>query len=167
MDVSFYLANYLQLRFESASKHIELYIVDGLKKNIAEVMIKDDGVKMDTSDDSKSESIYDSLSNISEQFNGQIKQLFHKGETTLTMEWPLDNGEKPELGNFYSLFAMLMISNPETHIIFSYISKKGEYVLDSNKITTNFSKEELFQKETLNYLNEILKSHLDDVRHFL
>ena len=90
-------------------------------------------------------------------------QYYHKGFNILNMELKLDNGLIPVLGDFHSLLAMLIIDHPQTNFVFSYMSPRGEYVLNSDAIHQNFSKEELQTKELLTYINELLEGHFIDI----
>lgn len=160
MDISFFLAQYLQFRYLSSSK-LELYIVDQVHTGKFEIIIRDDANKIEGKEIEHAGEIISSLKLKAKQ---KCHQYFHKGYNHLQIEIIITNELKPQLGNFYSLLNVLVLENPNTDFIFSYISPKGEYILDSKAIHQNFSPEELQSKELLEYVNELLKDHFDAIR---
>lgn len=161
MDISFFLAQYLQFRLKSA-KDLELYLVDQVNRGSYDVIIKDSGDKIEKDTLEESENIIKVL-NLSEPHKNH--QYYHKGYNILNMELKLGSGLIPSLGDFYSLLAMLILDHPQCHIVFSYMSPRGEYILNSDAIHQNFSKEELQSKELLVYINELLKGHFEDIQY--
>jgi len=159
MDISFFLAQYLQFRLKTAQQ-IELYLVDQVNKDSYDIIIKDTGDKIEGETLEESENIIKVL-NLKEPHKNH--QYYHKGFNNLNMELKLDKGLIPTLGDFHSLLAMLILDHPQTNFVFSYMSPRGEYVLNSDAIHQNFSKEELQSKELLSYINELLKGHFDDI----
>lgn len=161
MDISFFLAQYLQFRYPLSSK-LELYIVDQVHAGDFEVIIRDNGEKIVEEEIDKADIIIGSL-NL--DASHKRHQYFHKGYNHLQIELPISDKLTPQLGDFHSLVSILILENPKTNFVFSYISPKGEYVLDSTVIHENFSKEELQSKELLQYVNELLKDHLEAIRY--
>ena len=159
MDISFFLAQYLQFRLKSA-KHLELYLVDQVNSASYDIIIKDDGDKIEEEKLEESENIIQILDLQAPHKN---HQYFHKGFNNLNMELKLDSGLIPNLGDFHSLLAMIILNHPQCNIVFSYMSPRGEYVLNSDAIHQNFSKEELQSKELLTYVNELLQGHFVDI----
>lgn len=160
MDISFFLAQYLQFRYQSSSK-LELYIVDQVHSGDFEIIIRDDGDKIEKDEVSKADQIISTLNLDPHQ---KCHQYFHKGYNHLQIEIKISDALIPQLGNFHSLISVLVLENPKTDFIFSYISPKGEYILDSSAIHNNFSPEELQSKELLQYVNELLEDHFNAIR---
>lgn len=161
MDISFFLAKYLHFRFKF-SKNIELYIVDQAHDLSFDVIIRDDGKAIADDDLVESSSI---ISMLNLQAPHVYHQYFHKGMNQLQIEFKISQIFKPELANFHSLLGMIILEYPDQTLHFSYMSPKGEYLLDSNTIHQNFSKDELQSKELLQYLNELLSEHFEAVRY--
>ncbi|NPD45279.1 MULTISPECIES: hypothetical protein [unclassified Lentimicrobium] len=159
MNISLFLAQYLQFRLKSA-KELELYLVDQVNSASYDIIIKDSGDKIEDKTLEESEKIIKVL-NLQNPHKNHI--YYHKGYNNLNMELKLDSGLIPDLGNFHSLLAMIILDHPHCNIVFSYMSPRGEYVLNSDAIHQNFSKEELQSKELLTYINELLKGHFDDI----
>ena len=159
MDISLFLAQYLQFRLKSA-KELELYLVDQVNSGSYDIIIKDSGDKIEEETLEESDSILRVL-NLQEPHKNH--QYYHKGFNNLNMELKLDSGLIPSLGNFHSLLAMLILDHPQANIVFSYMSPRGEYILNSDAIHQNFSKEELQSKELLSYINDLLKGHFVDI----
>jgi len=165
MNISLYLINYLQSRVDAGARVIELYIADSIKKKVIEIIIKDDAAKIEEHDDGSE--AYLGLTKLSEKLKASIKHLYHRKNTTVHLEWRLYKDSSHSLNDFHSLIGLLALNSPKTRLVFSYISKKGEYVFDSQKVLAEFSPEELLQKEILIYMNELLEEHLNDVRDSL
>lgn len=159
MDISFFLAQYLQFRLKTA-KQIELYLVDQVNSGSYDIIIKDTGDKIEKETIEESENIIGVL-NLKDAHKNH--QYYHKGFNILNMELKLGKGLIPVLGDFHTLLAMAIIDHPQANFVFSYMSPHGEYVLNSDAIHQNFSKEELKSKELLTYINELLKGHFDDI----
>jgi len=158
MDISFFLVTYLQSRIDASCKSIELYIADQLNDKAIEIIFKDDGSKLVSNN-----MAYLRLSDLEKQFHGQLSHLYHKGQTIVNLEFNQHSQRTIKLGNFHSLLGITMINNPKTPILFTIISKKGEYILNSNSIISSFTSEELKKKEVLEYMNELLFSHISEV----
>jgi len=163
MDISFYLANYIQYRISSGAKNVDFYIADCMQAKHAEIILKDDGVKLD--DDSRSE--LSQLSDFCTEMQGQHQLLFHRGENTLNLEWPIKKALAVQLTQLHSLLGLMMIEHSDVHMIFTYLSRRGDYMLDSSKFHELFDGDELMDKYLLVYMNEILEGHLKDVRDCL
>lgn len=161
MDISFFLAQYLQFRYPGSSK-LELYVIDQVNAEKFEIIVRDDGKPLSEEEIGKADQIIASLSLNSSQ---KRHQYFHKGYNHLQIELTIGKKLIPELGNFHSLLSLLVLENPNTQFVFSYLSPKGEYVLDSTVIHENFSSEELQSKELLQYVNELLQDHFQAVRY--
>lgn len=159
MNISLFLAQYLQFRLKSA-KELELYLVDQVNSGSYDIIIKDTGDKIEKETLEESDNIIKVL-NLQDLHKNH--QYYHKGFNNLNMELKLDSGLVPHLGDFHSLLAMTILDHPQCNIVFSYMSPRGEYVLNSDSIHQNFSKEELQSKELLTYINELLKGHFDDI----
>jgi len=163
MDISFYLANYIQYRISSRAKNVDFYIADCMQSNQAEIIIKDNGARLE--DESVPELC--KLSDFCLELKGQHQLLFHKGENTLNLEWPIKKASSAQLTQLHSLLGLMMINNTEVRIVFTYLSKRGDYVLDSSKFHRMFNGDELMEKDLLVYMNELLEGHLKDVRDCL
>jgi len=164
MDISLYLINYVQSRLESEAHFIEIYVVDTVKRNTIEIIIKDDGNKIDEENIvSKS---FLALSNFCTRASGEFKHLYHRKYTSIHLEWLIGKSSY-NINDFHSLLGMTVLNAPKTRIVFTYLSEKGEYVFDSQKIIAEFSQEELMQKEILMTMNELLAEHLNEVRNNL
>lgn len=163
MDISYYLAHHLQAIIAENVSKIELYIVDQLQENLVEIIFK-----YDCSGNFSNELNHQTpLIEITEKYGGSISILNHKGDITQSFEWPIQEQFKPNLGNFYSLFGTIMLNHPDIHFILSFLSRNGEYILDSSFINKTFSREELQQKEVLSNMNDLLKDNLNNVRYSL
>lgn len=127
-----------------------------------DVIIRDDGNSIAENELSESLSII-SLLNV--QPPHIYHQYYHKGMNQLQIEFKISESFKPELGNFHSLLGMIILEYPDQTLHFSYMSPKGEYLLDSTTIHKNFSKDELQSKELLQYLNELLSEHFEAVKY--
>ena len=165
MDISLYLINYMQSRFEAGAHVVEIYIADSIKNNTIEIIIKDDGDKID--EENQVLESFLALSKICTQVSGEFKHLYHRKHTSVHLEWSLNANKNYSIKEFHSLLAMTILNSISFRIVFTYLSKKGEYVFDSQKIITEFTKEELMQKEILMTMNELLEEHLNDVRNNL
>lgn len=161
MDISFFLAKYLHFRFKY-SKTIELYIVDQTHDLTFDVIIRDDGKTIADNELSESLSI---ISMLNVKPPHIYHQYYHKGMNHLQIDFKVSENLKPALGNFHSLLGLIILEYPDQTLHFSYMSPKGEYLLDSTTIHKNFSKDELQSKELLQYLNELLSEHFEAVRY--
>lgn len=162
MDISLYLMNYLQARLNSKADFVDVYIADALIGKQMEIIIRDNGEKID--EQNQIPESFLSLSKICTQASGEFKHLFHIKHTSVHMEWNLNDKKKYSLENIHSLLGMMILNFPKTRIVFTYLSKKGEYVFDSQKIIAEFTQKELLQKEVLNYMSQLLEEHLNKVR---
>jgi len=160
MNISFFLAQYLQFRYKSSTK-LELYIVDQVHEGNFEIIIRDNADKIEGDELVNADQIISTLDLDAHQ---KRHQYFHKGYNHLQVELKITEALKPELGSFHSLLSILVLENNKTDFVFSYISPKGEYILDSSSIHNNFSPEELQSKELLHYVNELLRDHFDAIR---
>lgn len=165
MDISFYLIKYLQFRIQARASVLELYIADTLNNDHIEIIIKDDAEKIDENS-SNAEPITELLQ-MADNINGQLKHLYHRKQNSVHIDWKVKQSNKISLENFHSLLAVLTLNSPQTRIVFSYLSKKGEYIFDSQKLFEEFSEEELRQKDTMTMMNEILDEQIDAVRDHL
>ncbi len=120
MDISLYLIKYMQFRIDSNAHFIELYIADGFKSDNIEIVIKDDADRMEEGE--QLSDAYINLSNLSTEFSGQVKHLYHRKHTSIYLDWPLNKRNVHTIGSFHSLLPMLALNAPETRIVFSYLS---------------------------------------------
>ena len=56
-----------------------------------------------------------------------------------------------------------MLQHPQKEFLFTYISPRGEYVLNSQDFLSRFTEDEIASREFAMYLNEILQYHLIEV----
>ena len=161
MDFSFYLASYIQSRISLHCKNIEIYIADSIDHQMVEIIVKDD-VTEDLQDSSSL--LPSGFIDLIERLHGRFKQLKHKGVVTLSVELPFKKKTKPQLGNFHSLLGMALLNHLNIFISFTFISPKGEYTITTKKITSAFDMSELKQKNILEYMNQLLKDEIDQLK---
>jgi len=165
MDISLYLINYIQSRIDYSTNTLELYIADTIQSSTIEIIIKDDGKKIN--DEKVNSKTFAGLLELSRSLGGQISHLYHRKQTTVQFEFQITEKSKVNINDFHSLFGVMMLNNPSVNIVFSYLSKKGEYTLNSLEIIQAFEPSELLQKEILIYMNELLSDHLNQIRDAL
>ncbi|MCK5775759.1 MAG: hypothetical protein KAH25_06280 [Bacteroidales bacterium] len=141
---------------------IELYIADQYEKGVVDVLIKDDAKRLDEDDEGSG---FSKLRQICDQTHGQIKHLYHRKHTSVQMTWLSTKGESlVAMDDFSSLFAIIILNYPNINFVFSYLSTKGEYVFSSQGLFTEFSKDELQDKETLMVFIDFLKKEINKVK---
>jgi len=161
MDISLYLTSFLQYRIAKSPTFVELYVVDQYDKGVLDFLIKDDAARFDDEESLA----FNKLRSFCDQTHGQIKHLYHRKHTSIQMTW-LPSGKKHQItiNDFPSLFAVLILSHPKVNFVFSYLSKKGEYVFRSLDVFAEFSVAELQEKETLMVFIEILKKKINEIK---
>lgn len=164
MNLSLFIHQYLDFRLSYAPV-VELYLIDQIQEGQFEILIKDNGesLKDDELESAKSKIEKLNLSNPNKYY-----QYYHKGKNNLQIELRLQKTKfsLPELNNTISF---LMVQFPEREIVFTYLSPKGEYLLNSKDFISKFKLEEVQSKEFALYLNELLQNQLDEVifSHFV
>lgn len=163
MDISLYLMSFLQYRIVEKPSFINVYIADFYEKGVVDIIINDDASRMNDSDEDMPQAFLN-LKKICNKSKGQLKNLYHRKDTSVQMTWYLTTKNTPiALGDFLSLFGMLMLSHPEIDFVFSYLSDKGEYVFRSSELFKEFNEEELIEKETLHVFINLLQENVNDL----
>jgi len=161
MDISLYLMNFLQYRLVEKPRFINLYIADFYEKDLVEIIISDNASRMSELDKDMPRAFLN-LKKFCDTSNGQLKHLYHRKDTSVQMSWPITAGDVPiVLGDFLSLYGMLVLSHPEIDFVFTYLSTKGEYLFRSADLFKAFDKEELLEKDTIAIFNNLLHESVD------
>ena len=160
IDFSFYLAHYLQERILQKCRNVEIYIADNLEMHMVEIIVKDDARPNDSAEKL---SLPQDFIDIIHRTKGSYKALQHKGVHTLSIELS-QKEDSFKLGNFSSLLSVVVLGNPKVQISFSFISPKGEFVIESRNIIEAFSSKELMEKRILKYMNELIIEEVEKLK---
>lgn len=158
MNLSLFLHQYIDFRLNNATS-VELYLIDQIQQNQFEILLKDDGKSLEGEE---LDSAKDKIRKLDLKDPDKYYQYFHKGKNNLQIELETDSVHIsfPELNN---LIGFMMLQFPDKEFVFTYLSPKGEYLLNSKDFLSHFSEEEIQSKEFALYLNEILYDHLSEV----
>jgi len=158
MISTLFLNQYIDFRLSFAF-HVELYLIDQVQENEFEILIKDNGPSM-KGDELKSAK--EKINHLSLKSPDKYYQYFHKGLNNLQIVLDVRN-KTLEMKDLHQTVAMLMLQHDQKEFIFTYISPKGEYLLNSNDFLNRFTNEEIQSKEFALYFNELLQDHLNEV----
>ena len=167
MDISLHLLSFLQYRLVEKPRFINIYIADSYEKDVVDIIINDDASKMNESDDDLSQPFLN-LKSFCDTSKGQLKLLYHRKDTSVQMTWQTNASDTfITLGDFLSLYGMLVLSHPKVDFVFTYLSQKGEYVFRSTDLFKEFNEEELLKKETIAAYNTLLHESVSVLRVLL
>lgn len=160
MDISFPVVQYLRFSAHSCGQ-VELYIAEQLNKNIFEIVFKDNGEKADENTEQRAQEL---ISPIQQQFSVKTTSYFHKGFNNLQLDISLDGESAIELKDFGHLLGVLFLEYKEKEIVFTYLTKAGEFTVNSFHLLKNFSEEEQNSEEFLWHLSELLENQMQIIR---
>jgi hypothetical protein len=158
MILTTFLNSYIPFRYESATL-VEIYIVDQIQEGLLEFILKDNGIAIENKE-LKIATRKTELLKIKE--TDRLYQYFHKGMNNLQINTSTQNN-KTKLIDLNSTIVQLMLQFHDKELVFTYLSPKGEYVLNSKDFLRRFTKKEIASKDFILYLNEIFYDQLKDV----
>lgn len=158
MILSAFIHSYVDFRL-SIANYVELYIIDQIQENQFEIIIKDTGKSLEGDELKIAKNKINSLKLV---LPNKYYQYYHKGQNNLQIEINYSK-TKPVLKDLNSTIALIMLQFPDKEFVFTYLSPKGEYQLNSKDFLGRFTNEEIQLKEFALYLNELLQNQLDDV----
>jgi hypothetical protein len=158
MIISLFLNEYLDFRLAKSSL-VELYLVDQIQENLFEIFIKDLGDALNEEEVAQSKA---KISKLNLKTSDKDYQYFHKGKNHLQIELDLQE-RKINLSDLNKIVSYLMLQYSSKELVFTYLSPKGEYLLNSKDFLAPFSIEEVQSKEFPLYLAELLQNQLEEV----
>lgn len=158
MISTLFLNQYIDFRL-SFAQHLELYLIDQIHENEFEILIKDNGASLDGEE---LESAKEKIDLLQLKDPDKYYQYFHKGMNNLQIVLNVLNTDI-QFKNLHQTIGLLMLQYPQKDFVFTYISPKGEYFLQSKDFLSRFKQEEINSKEFVLYLNELLQDHLSEV----
>jgi len=160
MDISFPVVQYLGYRAHFCGQ-MELYIAEQMTKNTFEVIFKDNGEKADETTEYKAQEL---ISAIQRNFSIKTTSYFHKGFNNFQIDISVDANIVVELHDFGHLLGNLFLEHREKEIVFTYLTKSGEFTVNSLNLLNNFSEDEQNSEEFLWHLSELLESQIQVIR---
>lgn len=158
MISTLFLNQYVDFRL-THGELVEFYLIDQLQENQFEIIIKDDAPLLEGE---LLKSAKEKLDNLNLKIPDRYYQYFHKGKNNLKIDISFQKG-KIVLADLNHIIGLLMLQHSEKELVFTYLSPKGEYMLNSKDFLSRFTKEELASKEFALLLNELLQDHLIEV----
>lgn len=173
-ELAFYFFQCVNDRILAKADRIEMYIMENIKEDMLELIIRDNGEKFDVrlmnSDNSFAKKSFPSLYFLqqnSRENEGKFKLLSHAQTGNLIeIVYPLKSNKRLSFGKASAYFSMLFISHPQIHFIFSQISRKGEFVFDSMQFLDTMGKIDMEDKEFLSNLKELIEMESAAIQEF-
>lgn len=158
MISTLFLNQYIDFRL-SFAQFLELYLIDQVQENEFEILIKDNGAALEGEELTSSK---EKIKNLQLKDPDKYYQYFHKGMNNLQIV--LDTTKNSfDFSDLYQMIGLLMLQHYQKEFVFTYLSPKGEYLLNSKDFLSNFNQEEINSKEFALYLNELLQDHLSEI----
>ncbi len=83
--------------------------------------------------------------------------------TTITAEFELNNIDRTPLGDINSTIYLLVISNTEIDIVYTYKINEKEFVLDTREIKKIVGQNNMNTKEVTNFIKDFLEQNKSDI----
>ncbi|MCD6091364.1 MAG: hypothetical protein J7J72_07670 [Bacteroidales bacterium] len=173
-ELAFYFFQCVNDRIQAKANTIEMYIVENNQEDKLELMIRDNGEKFDIglmkADNSVAMKKYPALNFLqkdSKENKGDFKILSHNQTGNLIeISYPLKNKQRTRLGSISNFLSILFVAYPQIHFIYSQISKKGEFLFDSEQFTKALNEMDFEEQEFLSNLKELLDSQSASIQVF-
>ena len=153
---------------------VEIYIMQSAKKNILDIIVKDDGKGMDSKmleqvTDPYSTSRKDRkvglgislLKQNAEKTGGSfsISSALGKG-TMLNACFTLDNIDTPPIGDIVDTIVALAAGNPDSEFIYSHITDDGEYTFKTTDVKEVLDGVPIYSSDVTKFLREMIKENI-------
>ncbi|MFA8299907.1 MAG: ATP-binding protein [Hyphomicrobiales bacterium] len=176
-DLSMHIMDIVQNSTRAKAKLIEIYIVESEKKNQLDIVIKDDGMGMDkdmldnvtdpftTSRTSRKVGMGLPLFKQSaEQSNGNLSISSQKGVGTIVnVEFELNHFDRPPMGDMAEAISMIITGNPDFDFVYSHITDKDEYVVDSREVKEAIDGVPISSPDVYNLMKEMIGENLKEL----
>lgn len=166
-DLGLYVFNYLKERIIMQTDYFEVYVVENDKQ--IELIIKDTG-KMSQPDGLKSKSqlkAIHKLENIAKLYNGDFKIVSYKPSGNLLQcFFPKSDMVQQFIFVGSKFLISILTEYPKVQIIYSQLSKKGEFLFDSKTFKAQFSEEEKASPAFLKNLKKLIDQETAAIRRF-
>ncbi len=173
-ELAFYFFQCVNDRIQAKADVIEMYIVENSKDDKLDLMIRDNGQKFEVglmkAENSVTIKKYPALYFLqqnSKESGGDFQMLSHNQTGNLIeIHYPLKSKKRLRLGNISTFLSMLFVTYPKIHFIYSQISKKGEFLFDSEQFTKALNEMDFEEQEFLSNLKELLDSQSASIQVF-
>ncbi len=137
-----YISEAIQYTINQNANLIEIYFSESISNNQLEIVIKNNGKNIETSDTEKSEKLQkeqtinsNALKNEAEKIGGDFSMMSAAEHgTILTAKFKLSHLKSTQLEMAIKTIIHLVIQHLNLNIIFTYMNEKGEYMMQSNDI---------------------------------
>ncbi|MEA3505335.1 MAG: ATP-binding protein [Bacteroidota bacterium] len=172
--ISLHIMDIVQNSIRAKAQTVEIYIMASEKKNILDIIVKDDGKGMNaemleqitdpftTSRKDRKVGLGISLLKQNAEKTGgsfSISSAPEKG-TMLNATFTLNNLDTPPIGDIVDTMVALTSGNPNNDFIYSHITDAGEYTFKTKKVKKILGDIAIYDTQVTKFLREMIKENI-------
>lgn len=174
-NIALHILDIVHNSIRAEAKCVEVYILQSEKKNVLDIVIKDNGKGMSremlekvtdpytTSRTTRKVGMGISLLKQNAEMSGgtfSISSAENKG-TMLNATFQLDHLDTPPIGDIIDTMVGITAGTPQCDFMFTYITDKGEYLFNTKEVKEVLEETPISDPQVVKYLKEMLIENIE------
>ncbi|MBE9467134.1 MAG: sensor histidine kinase [Bacteroidetes bacterium] len=177
-NLSLHILDIIQNSIRAKANLIELEILENLKENIFQIVIKDNGTGIEkdklkgildpyfTSRTTRNVGLGLSLLKQNAERTGGFLKIYSKlGKGTVVKTlFKYNNIDRPVLGDISGVVTLVVASNPSIEFLYKHKTDKGEFFFNSKEIKRILENVAINEPKVIFFLKEMIKENLQNIK---